>query len=224
MANVTERTEFQSLKPWLGSFLNLDAPRTVSQSANEKAKFSANFETDDASEIARFKAEIARVAREKWPNLDIGAAIQAGRLQVPLSDGDKLADKAKAKSEASGKQRLREWSRGKQVLIARSEFFPAVTIIENGEVVTLDDEAAAKRVRNKYFFTGVSVLFAVCFNPYEGVGANGLPGVNAYLAAVESTGAGTPLIARRDPAERFQAYRGIASQEDPTQAPASADW
>jgi Protein of unknown function (DUF2815) len=225
MANVQEPTEFQSLKPWLGSFLNLDKPRTVSKSANEKPKFSANFETDDQSEIDRLKAAIVACARQRWPSLDVGAAIASGRFGVPLSSGDKLAEKAKDKSDREGKSRLRDWSRGKQVLIARSEFLPPVTIVENGQVVVLDDEQAIGRVRNKYFFTGANVLFAVRLNAYEAVGANGLPGVNAYLAAVEGLGTGTPLIARRDPTERFREYRGLAKNEDPTgEADAGSDW
>ena len=225
MANVTEVTEFQSLKPWLGSFLNLDQPRTVSKSPNEKAKFSANFETDDQSEIDRAKAAIMHCAREKWPSLDVGAAIASGKFNVPLSKGDRLADQAIERSERSGKKREREWSRGKQVLIARSEFLPPITIREHGQTVALEDQDAVKRIRNKYFFTGANVLFAVRFNAYEAVGATGLPGVNAYLAAVEGLGTGTPLIARRDPTERFREYRGLESQEDPTGGDdAGSDW
>lgn len=227
MANVQEIVEFKSFKPWTGTFLNLDKPRTVSKSPNEKAKFSANFEIDkDDPEIARLKAAIVACAREKWPALDVGAAIASGKFGIPLSSGDKLADRAAEKSAAVGKQRLREWSRGKMVLSARSEFLPPVTIIENGQVVVLDDEQAIARAKHKFFYTGVNVLFAVRLNAYDGVGATGLPGVNAYLAAVESLGTGTPLIARRDPTERFSEYRGLASQEDPTGgAPVSAsDW
>ena len=223
MANVTEVTEFTSLKPWLGSFLNLDKPRRVTQSVNEKERFSCNFETDDVSEIGRAKAAIIACAREKWPALDAGAAIASDSLLVPLANGDKLADRAAKKSADSGKQRLREWSRGKQVLTARSEFAPATTIVENGQAVVLEDGNAVARVKNKYFFTGANVLFAVVFNAYDAVG-DGKPGVNAYLRAVESTGTGTQLIARRDPTERFSAYRGLARDEDPTQEQHASDW
>lgn len=228
MANEDDVLEFQSLKPWLGSFLNLDKPRRVTQSANEKEKFSLNAETDDEQEIARFKAAVMTCAREKWPQLDVGAAIAAGRFAVPLINGTKLADKAAHENENPvhknfKKNKLREWSRGKQVLTARSEFFPPVTIIENGQVVVLEDPASVSRVRNKFFFTGANILFAVKLNAYDAVGPNGLPGVNAYLRAVEGTGTGTPLIARRDPTERFSHYRGLATQEDPTREPATAD-
>ena len=211
-----EPIEFQSLTPWLGSFLNLDKARTVSKSANEKAKFSANFETADEQEINRAKAAIIQCARDKWPALDIGEAIKSGKLGIPLQDGNRLADRAKEKSDREGKQRLREWSRGKRVLTARSEFLPPVTIRENGVIVSLEDEQAVGRAKAKFFFTGVDTLFAVRFNAYEAVGANGLPGVNAYLAAVESLGTGARLIARKDPTERFKEYRGLAKDEDPT--------
>ena len=224
MANVQDVVEFESIKPWLGSFLNLDKPRTVSKSANEKAKFSANFETDDEQEIKRLRAAIIECARQRWPNLDIGEAIKAGRLQVPLHNGDALADKAKSKSDATGKQRLREWSRGKQVLTARSEFLPPVVVHENGQQVVLEDEASISRLKNKFFFTGVDAYFAVRFNAYEGVGANGLPGVNAYLAHVESTGKGEKLIARKDPTERFRGHIGLERDENPEGETDNSDW
>lgn len=230
MTEDTDLNEFQSTKPWVGTFLNLDKPRTVSESVHEKAKFSANFEIDaDDPEVGRLRAAIVRCACEKWPALDIGAAIKDGKLNVPFQNGDRLADRAVKNNENPGnknykKNRLREWSRGKMVLTARSEFLPPITIQENGNVVALEDMEAVGRLRNKFFYSGVGVFFAVKLNAYEGVGATGLPGVNAYLRAVESTGKGTPLIARRDPAERFREYRGLASEEDPTGGAGDTDW
>ena len=230
MANAQETIEFESLTPWTGTFLNLDKPRTVSQSANEKAKFSANFETDkDDPEIQRLRAAIVACARQNWPALDVGAAIKSGALQTSLQDGDKLADKAAKDNETPThknyqKNRLREWSRGKSVLVARSEFMPPVTIRENGISIALDGQDAIARSRNKFFYAGVKVLFAVRLNAYDAVGATGLPGVNAYLAQVESLGHGAKLIATRDPTDRFKGYRGSEKNEDPTGGDAGSDW
>jgi hypothetical protein len=137
---------------------------------------------------------------------------------VPISDGDKLADKAKEKSEASGKKRLREWSRGKTVLIARSkdEYPPVVTLRENGQVTECETLDAVARAKSKFLYTGVQVLFGVCLSAYDGVGVDGKPGVTAYLEAVESLGVGEKLIAPKDRTERFRGYIGLERAEDPT--------
>jgi hypothetical protein len=225
--DVQERITFDSLVPWTGTFLNLDKPRTITQSPRETPKFSANFEIEKGStEEARIRAAIVAEARKLWPNMDVGAAIREGRLNVPLSDGDKLADKAKQKSADTGKSRLREWSRGKVVLIARSkdEFPPAVTFRENGAIVECETLDAVSRAKGKYFYTGVQVLFGVRLNAYEAVGTDGKPGINAYLEAVESLGTGDKLIAQRDKTERFRGYIGLEKDEDPTGADAGGDW
>lgn len=228
MTQAEDRQDFESLVPWMGSFLNLDKPRAVSGSPREVPKFSINAEIDkDSQEIKRLRAAIMECARAKWPTMDVGEAIRSGRLNVPLSDGDKLADKAAQKSADTGKRREREWSRGKMVLIARckDEYPPAVTFRENGQTVTADSLDAVSRIKSKYLYTGVSILFAVRLNAYDGVGQDGKPGVNAYLQAVESLGVGAKLIAAKDPTERFRGYVGIESNEDPTGATAAgSDW
>lgn len=241
-SEAKERVQFDSMVPWTGTFLNLDKPRTITQSPREVPKFSANFEIDKGStEEQRIRAAIVEAARQLWPNgvpielvedgvkkverMDIGAAIRGGHLGVPLSDGDYLADKAKVKSETTGKQRLREWSRGKVVLIARSkdEYPPAVTIRENGQTVVCETLDAVARAKGKFLYTGVQLLFGVKLNAYNGVGDDGKPGVNAYLEAVESLGVGERLIAQRDKTERFRGYIGLEKQEDPTGG-SNSDW
>ena len=223
-----ERIQFDSMVPWTGTFMNLDKPKAITQSTRETPKFSGNFEIDKGStEEKRIRAAIVEAARQLWPNMDVGAAIREGRINVPLHDGDKLADKAKQKSADSGKSRLREWSRGKVVLIARSkdEYPPAVTIRENGKTVECETLDAVARIKGKYLYAGVQALFGVRLNAYEGVGADGKPGVNAYLEAVESLGVGERLIAQKDRTERFRGYVGLEKDEDPTGgAGADSDW
>ena len=214
-----ERIQFDSMVPWTGTFMNLDKPRTITQSSRETPKFSANFEIEKGStEEKRIRAAIVEAARQLWPNMDVGAAIREGRINVPLSDGDKLADKAAQKSADTGKKRSRDWSRGKVVLIARSkdEYPPAVTIRENGQTVECETLDAVARAKGKYLYTGVQCLFGVRLNAYEAVGADGKPGVNAYLEAVESLGVGERLIAQKDRTERFRGYVGLEKDVDPT--------
>ena len=227
-SEAQERIQFDSMVPWTGTFLNLDKPRTITQSPREVPKFSANFEIEKgSSEEKRIRAAIVEAARQMWPNMDIGDAIKSGRLNVPLSDGDKLADKASQKSADTGKKRDREWSRGKVVLIARSkdEYPPAVTIRENGATVVCETLDAVSRAKSKFLYTGVQVLFGVKLSAYDAVGADGKPGVTAYLEAVESLGTGDRLIAQKDRTERFSSYIGLEKNEDPTgNAPAGAEW
>lgn len=214
-----ERIQFDSMVPWTGTFLNLDKPRTITQSPREVPKFSGNFEIEKGGpEDKRIRAAIVEAARQLWPAMDIGEAIREGRLNVPISDGDKLADKAKQKSADTGKKRDREWSRGKVVLIARSkdEFPPAVTIRENGATTVLETLDAVSRAKGKFLYTGVQCLFGVRLNAYEAVGSDGKPGVNAYLEAVESLGTGERFIAQKDRTERFRGYIGLEKNEDPT--------
>jgi len=228
-----ERIQFDSMVPWTGAFLYLDKPAPVTASAREVPKFSANFEIDKGSnEEKRIRAAIMECARQKWPNLDIGAAIRDKKLGVPIHDGDGMADKAKANNENPGhkkygKKQFREWSRGKTVLIARSkdEYPPAVTIRENGQITECETLDAVARIKGRFLYTGVQLLFGVKLSAYDGVGANGLPGVTAYLEAVESLGVGEKLIAAKDRTERFRGYVGLAKDEDPTGgAAAGSDW
>ena len=113
---------FDATEPSIGIFLNLVTPKRVSQSSNENPTYSANFEMPaDGKDVPRLRAAIAEAAKELFPGLDLGAAIKSGEFNVPLVIGDELSEKAKAKSTATGKVRLREWSRGKMVLTARSK-------------------------------------------------------------------------------------------------------
>lgn len=208
---------FSSSKPCLGSFLNVVEARRVTKSSKEEPKFSGNFEHEDGHpDIAAMRAKIVEVARAKWPSMNIGEAIKSGSLLVPLGSGDKLADKAKLKN------REREWSRGKTVLTARSQFQPQLSYVEGGRLVELGDQSAVVAAKAK-FETGKMVLYQVNFVAYDAVG-EGKPGVTAYLNMVCSTGFGEKLIkGGPSAAEVFKGYMGLESHEDPTGAGASDD-
>lgn len=220
---------FSASRPTLGSFLNVVEAKKVTKSSKEEPKFSGNFELDaDNPDLAGARATIAAVARAKWPSLNIGEAIKAGTLLVPLASGDKLADKAAADNANPAhknyrKDRLREWSRGKQVLTARSQFQPNLSYVENGRLVELADQAAVVQARSK-FDTGKQVLFQVNFVAYDAVG-EGKPGVTAYLNMVCSTGVGEKLISGGpSAAEVFKGYMGLESTEDPTGGASDTNW
>jgi hypothetical protein len=227
MADTEERITFDTTEPCLGSFLNVTEAKRITQSANEVARFSANFELlNESEDLKRLRGLIVQVARAKWPSLDVGAAIRAHQLQVPIQDGTELADRNKADHAAGKKNKAgkviqeREWSRGRAIFIARSkdEYPPELTVRENGKPVSLEHPDAIKAAGRKHFYTGQNVMFGVRLKAYDGVGATGLPGVNAYLEAVESVGGGEKLIGNRaDPTSRFSSYQGIESEEDPTQ-------
>lgn len=219
---------FDTPRPVLGAFLNVGQPRRVSRSDNETPTFSADLEMTigvDDDMIGACRASIMDAAKQLFPNgvavdgslLSIADAIKGGHFKVPLQPGDRLADKAKAKSLEQGKERLREWSRGKMVLTTRSkdEYPPTTGYIQNGKIVQLDDTDARKAAQNKWFFTGAMVLAGVRFKPYKAVGENGKPGVKAYFEAITSTGQGEKLIshAGRDLSERFSGYVGLDTQE-----------
>lgn len=230
---------YETTRPVLGSFLNLAEARKITKSENETATFSGDFELDevkDADEITRFRALCMDAAKELFPNgvpdedtggvMSIADAIKAGKFKMPLQSGERLANKAKAKSEASGKERLREWSRGKQVITSRSkdEYPPQVAYHENGKFVYIEDPAALKAAQGKRFYTGAMVLLACRLKAYKGVGANGLPGVKAYLEGVIATGGGEKLIANtKDLQSRFSGYKGINTEDDGG-AGSDAEW
>jgi len=130
MTEDTKSDLFDTKEPALISFPNLLEAKRVSKSAAEKPKFSINVEfDDDSTDLSRLKSEIGRVAKAKWPGLNVGEAIRDGSLVVPITSGDKLV----AKAEAKGKKR--EWSKGKQVLTARSEFDPTLASVIGGKYV-----------------------------------------------------------------------------------------
>lgn len=207
----TEANLFNSTVPALMSFPNLLTAKRVSKSQKEEPKFSASFEFEpDHVDLVRLKGDIGRVAKAKWPNLDVGQAIRDGSLVVPITAGDKLAEKAKVKGKS------RDWSRGKQVLTCRSQYEPSLSAVENG--VLREFEGATRPTFKPYDeYTGNSALFQINLQAYDAVGDDGKPGVTAYLNMVCVTTKGPRLAGGgQSAAEVFKGYVGTASAEDPT--------
>lgn len=188
------------------TFPNLDEARAVKNKAGKASgdpKFSVNLEFDaDSTDLAALKAEAVKVARAKWPGVDVKS------LKFPFTSGTALADKAQAK----GKDR--EFSRGKAVLTARSKFQPRLSTIKGGGAVDIDGDD--KSLVKKLFYSGCQVLAQVNFQAYDAVNDDGKDGVTAYINMVLSLNKGTRLTGGQSAAEVFKSYIGTATDEDPT--------
>lgn len=181
-------------------------PRGFGKKGKEtgEPKYSANFVFNpDSADLKAMKALAVKVARAKWPDRDLKT------LQFPFANGDKLADKRKAKSGKDDGA----YQRGKVVIAARSKYEPRLAGIENGKIVDYEGEARIK-AKPKFYF-GVQVFAQVNFVAYEGVG-NNPDGVTAYLNMVFSTGKGEKIAGGASAAETFKGYVGHVSAEDPT--------
>lgn len=188
--------------PCMLTFINFAEPKAVTKGG--KLKFSCNFELPAGHpDEAPLKALIVQVAREAHPGIDINA------FHKPLQSGDKLADKAAAKGKS------REFSRGKQVLTARSDYRPQLAYIDAGKYVDVPDDAAVIKARERdTFYSGVEALGEVELVWYDAVGENGTPGVTAYLSQVLSLKKGDKVMGQgRSVAETFKGYVGSISQE-----------
>lgn len=213
---------FVSLVPTTGTFLNVLEAKAVKKNGKETGdpKFSSNFEFNlDHPELDALKKLALKAAKEKWPDRAIGSEAskkdkngnpKQPTFVFPWTLGDDLANNAKKR----GKDR--EFSRGKLVLTARSKYEPRLSVVKDGRMVDLEDEAARKAAKN-YFYTGVDCLFQVSFQAYDGVGVNSLDGVTAYLDHVVSLNKGEKLLkGGPSAAEVFKGYVGTTTDEDPT--------
>lgn len=196
---------YNTTAPALLSFPNLLEAKAVMRGgkARGEPKYSINIElAADHPDLKPMKAKMVAVARAKWPGVDLST------LTFPITDGDKLADKAAAK----GKDR--EWSRGLAVLTSRSQFEPQLAAVVNG---ALKDFADASRAAAKpYFYNGVNGLVEVNFVAYDAVDDDGKPGVTAYLQKVCSLNTGKKLSGGQSASEVFKGYVGLKSATDPT--------
>jgi hypothetical protein len=205
---------YQMTTPATGTFPNLIVPKAVKLNGKEtgEPKYSLNIEMlPDHPDVPKMKAAIAEAARALWPGADQEFF---SKLSLPFQLGDKLADKAKAKNKD------REFSRGKIVFTARSQFPATLTAVVNGQTIdyTPDTLVAAR----PYFYNGVDVLARLKFQAYNAVG-NGQPGVTIYLDTVVSLNRGKKLSGGQTGSETFKGYIGLMSKEDPTAGQAPDD-
>ena len=206
MSEDKDQGIYNLTSPVQSVFPNLIEPRAVGPKGKEqgKPKYSLNFVFDpDSEDLAKLKSLAAKLAKAKWPSRDLK------ELRFPFSNGDKLADKQKAKGKDA------EFYRGKVVLVSRSQYEPRLSVIQNGGITDLEGDA---RVAAKgKFYHGVEVLAQVNLVAYDGVGEDGKDGVTAYLNMVLSTNKGDKLSGGASAAEVFSGYAGVSTTEDPTE-------
>ena len=160
----------------------------------------------DSPDLIRLKDALFAVARERWPGRDLTATA------FPLKNGDKVADEAPKKNQ--------ENCRGCVLLTTKSVYAPGLSYIENGQLISLQDDAARKLHREK-FYPGVLVLAQVnCRIPPK---AESLaPRVVAYLNMVCSLNTGE-RIGGKTSADVFKEYVGQYSAQNPTVAEPADD-
>lgn len=177
--------------------------------AKGEPKFGASFVfAPGTPDLDALKVLAVRVARQKWPEVDIKS------LKFPFTAGDKLIEKRKAKLSATGKpyDGKADFQAGKVVLKSASKYPPRLAGIENGKIVDYEGPTLAAS-KGKFYF-GVEVLAQFNLVPYDG--DDGPGGVTAYLNMVLTTNKGERLSGGASASEVFKGYVGHASTVDPT--------
>lgn len=160
----------------------------------------------DSDDLKALKAVAVAVARARWPGRDLK------ELHFPFENGDKLAEKRKAKSGKDDGA----FQCDKVVVTARSKYQPKLGILEGARLVDLDSEALIGAHKSKFYF-GVKVFAQLNLVAYEG--GTGPDGVTAYLQSVLSTNKGDKIAGGgQSVSETFKAYVGSVTVEDPTGA------
>lgn len=225
MATTPDEDYYTLAQPCDAIYINATQARAMMKNGKQvgEPKFDVSIGLPlDGPDLAAIKANMVRVAKAKWPGRAIGK--EAGKkddngnpklptFAFPLKSGDELADKEKAK----GKDR--ETARGKVILTARSQFQPTLSIVEGGQIVTLDDTTV--KLHASKFYPGVLVGARVSFHAYEG--GTGPDGVSARLEMLVSFNKGAKLQGGgKNAADVFKGYAGIVTSEDPTTKAGSA--
>ncbi len=171
---------------------------------------------NDHPDLGPMKQMIIAAAKAKWPDLDIVAEAKAGKLKLPFSSGDRIADKRVEKLKAAGKEddKRGDFQRGCTVFKSSSAYPPGLGVVANGAIVEITSDN--KVVHKDKFFFGTQVLGRFNFKAYDAVGDDGKPGVKAYLDMVLTLNKGERLSGRTSTAEAFKGVAGLASTEDPT--------
>jgi hypothetical protein len=192
-----QKYTFQMTEPTPITYVNLDKPKAVKNKGAEK--YSVNFEfAPDHADVPALKALLAQIANEAFQGVPFD------RLHFPLQSGDKLADAAEKGN--------REFSRGKLVLVTRTNFPVQLGAIINGNPVDIeqDDVASIKR----FIYPGSNALGKFEFNTYAEF--NGKPGINVYPKVVFSYATGERVAGGGSATETFKGHIGLKTDFDPT--------
>lgn len=167
-------------------------------------KFGATFLfRADHPDMSPMKQMALAAARAKWPGIDVKL------VKWPWETGAVTADRGKLQKK--DREGFRPFA---CVLKARSIFEVALSILDGGQIVDLENVTAKNNARDKYFYDGVLCGAVLNFVPYEQDGAFG---VTCYLNRVLSTGTGDRIKVGGGPsgAEVFSRYAGRQSSIDP---------
>lgn len=180
-----------------------------------KFKYSANFIMDVAGQDwVALKRLAGACAKAQWPSV----SLSSGEIEFSFKDGTKEADKRKTKLETLGKPTDGEFSRGKGILKAASDFIPALCHFDAaGQVVDYGPAELAQAKKDAYF--GSMVYVKVTFRAYD-IPQGDKPSkkyVATYLDQVLITGQGKKLSGAKPASETFKGYVGGAIVEDPTE-------
>lgn len=188
--------------------------------------------TPASPEFAAIKSLIEKLIQEKWPGANPYARDEITRqlsVMWPWYNGDNRADeikqqRAEGKKTRGGKLPMEmEFARGHAVLHATAQRQPALCGVENGSIVTYENERLA-HVKDKLFFFGAEVFAEINFVAADPQGQGTKPYVASYLSMVLGTGRGKRIgDSRNDPTEVFSGYVGKISAENPTVAAASGN-
>lgn len=174
-------------------------------------KFRATFVMDPASDD--FKAIVRtakKLAKEKFG--------ERSEDDPPLKWPWTKVEVAQRKSEKNkpGSGAFLDWAKGMVLVVASTgeDYPPELLGIENGDIVTYDDDAKKAKAKGK-FYNGVECFFQVNISAFDG----GQEGVCCYLDKVLTTNKGTKRGGAGGGAsgkEVFSKYVGKISAEDPT--------
>jgi hypothetical protein len=210
MATARETITVKMTEPGLLTYSHIAEAAKVGDKG--EPKFDVNVELlPTHPDVATIKAALAKAAANAFPGQDFGS------IQFPLKSGDALAEaavqRARTKDPSKDPGDPRDFSRGKLVLIARSQFRPSLAAVVNGKVVDIDkDDLQSMKT---YFYPGCEVFATFSFSTYEPPLG---PGVNAYVDEVFSLNRGTKLkiASSRSAADSFRGYVGLQSNFSPT--------
>jgi hypothetical protein len=201
---------YQLTMPAIVMFPDLFVPKAFKGKGGKElgeAKFGSQFIFADPANNADWqgmKAKALAVAKAKHPEVD------PKTLNWPFQSGDKAADKRKAKGKSDG-----EFLRGKGLITARSKFQPNLSVLDNGQIIDLEDDALKAKYKGK-FYSGVKAYALFNFVWYDAIKDGDKSGVTAYLNLVYSLGTGDRIGGGRSGSDIFKAYAGVVSNEDPT--------
>lgn len=202
--------DFTTTKPVVGVFLNIDEKRQkkIKGKLTGDPKYFGTFLFDKGSDdLERAKAAAKEALKAAFPGKPIEEmkAMLADRFQ----DGDAFAAKAATEGKSG------EFYKGKVVVSAATTIDLRRGYFENGKIVDLPSDQAAKLVNGQCFYSGVGVLVHLSFKGYQT--GNNPPGVTAYLQRIVSTRAGEKVIgAGATNEEVFKDYIGLDKTDDPT--------